>query len=286
MLYVASVDEVVTKVPKNIFLFLKASNLSSDCFIESIVREYFDYNIFIYLDPTLTKEKIDKKGKHLGSLVSAYNNVFIKEDKFDFDNFLKTNFSRHSKLTQNFVTQFKSQVLSDGANQHVDKQLVPFLDLWLNGGYYFSVNVTFDNIKKTHNLNELYNFYCDEIIIDEKQNEKHKNCKINFLKVHQLDCVVELAIKNYLLYYEKHKSYNFNHMFMNLYSNQNRILSKKGHNQYLTCFRNKLKVSQKKGNSIDYLFKFTNHIEPSYSAISEETCPIIYSMKDNKPTVQ
>ena len=150
MLYVASVDEVVTKVPKNIFLFLKASNLSSDCFIESIVREYFDYNIFIYLDPTLTKEKIDKKGKHLGSLVSAYNNVFIKEDKFDFDNFLKTNFSRHSKLTQNFVTQFKSQVLSDGANQHVDKQLVPFLDLWLNGGYYFSVNVTFDNIKKTH----------------------------------------------------------------------------------------------------------------------------------------
>ena len=98
--------------------------------------------------------------------------------------------------------------------------------------------------------------------------------------MHRLDCIVELAIKNYLLYYEKSKTYNFNRMFMNLFNNQNKMLSKKNkisQNPYLICFKNKLKTSKKHTNSIDYLFKFTNELAIRFNSTNEKICPIINS---------
>ena len=201
LLYVARADEIVSKVPQNIFLFLKTTNSSVECLIESVVREYFDYNIFIYFDPS--GEHNSPEPIRVRLLANAYNNVIIKENKFIFEDFLKTNFTLHSKLSHKLLTQIKKMLpINSKTNKHlIDKQLVPLIDLWTHGGYYFSVNTTFENIKQTININELYNFICDEIIINkENQNEIHKNCKINFIKVHRLDCIVELAIKNYLLY--------------------------------------------------------------------------------------
>ncbi len=241
--------------------------------IENIAREYFDYKIFLYFDPTLKETP-----KTISSFLNAYNNVFIKENIFYFDKFLNTSFSRHSKLPHGILTRLRT-IISSGSHV-VDKQLVPFIDLWQNGGYYFSVNVTLGNIESANSISELFNFYCEQILIDKDQVEKHKVCKINFLKVGQLDCIVELAIKNYLLYFEKGKTYNFNRMFMNLFNNQNKILSKNNkvsQNQYLTCFKSKLK-GKKVSNSLDFLFKFTDKISNSFVKTTEENCPITNSM--------
>jgi hypothetical protein len=279
LLYVASADEIVSKVPKNIFLFLKTTNTSVECLIERVVREYFDYKIIIYFDPLIDYNNLESIKIKL--LENAYNNIIIKENKFIFEDFLKTNFTLHSKLSHKIVTHIKKllPINSKNSNHLIDKQLVPLIDFWMNGGYYFSVNTTFENLKQTVNINELFNFICDDIIIN-KENQIHKNCKINFIKVHQFDCIVELAIKNYLLYYEKSKTYNFNRMFMNLYNNQNKMLSKNNkisQNPYLTCFKNKLKLSKKHANSIEYLFKFTQDLAVTFNATSENICPIINS---------
>ena len=278
----ASVDEIVENVPKNVFLFLKSTNSSVNCLIEHLVREYFDYNVFTYFDPT---KEHDLEVNKMSTLSNSYNNIIMKQNKFVFDEFLKTNFSIRAKLSYKLLAHIKKLLPTSDIKTSaplIDKQLVPLIDLWLHGGYYFSVNTTFDNIKQTSNTNELFKFICDEISIDKSsQNEVHKNCRINFIKVHQFDCIVELAIKNYLLYYEKNKSYNFNRMFMNLYNNQNKMLSKKNkvsQNQYIICFKNKIKISKKHGNSIDFLFKFTDEIAIKLNMTSENSCPIINSI--------
>lgn len=258
-------------VPKNVFIYLKNRNITSDfkCAVEQIARNMPEHSIYIYLN----HKNNETSASQLDALKSVYDKIVLKEDSFNYQDFLETNFSSRAKFSNGFLTKLNKKL----HNQTIDRSIKSLFDLWLHGGYYFSVNVSYEQIKSSNELNqyELFSFYCNAA------HDKHKNCKINFLKLEKYDCILELAIKNYLLYYEQHKLFNFNHIFMNLYSKQKIILNKMNkisQNSYLKCFKSKINHHDKhQSNSFEYLFRFSKYPTSDLVNFNENTCPITYS---------
>jgi hypothetical protein len=293
--------------PKNIFVYLTTEKLRSfsKCFFESLLsqKKITDHKLTLYYKNNNVSKFNENFNGLLKNLTSAYEGISLNATRFKIkEDLIETNISS--------ILKFKAKTLEKLNNPNlIDKyvsKLKPMIQLWLNGGVFFTSyfnKASFEHSTQTRD--ETFSFVCDDDAPAHAGNKKqHKNCSIDFIKVNRNNCILLLAIKNYLLHYQVtnlllhffliqilenqliHYQVNqytsLEDAFMNLYYYQRKMLSsKKKINQesiYIQCFKSKLKVTNAK--SLDHYFQFnSNSPDSNIDDVNISMCPILNSFE-------
>jgi hypothetical protein len=186
-------------------------------------------------------------------------NTSFQTNQFNFNELTLTNFSTIAKLSNAFLVK-----LDKIQNTLYDEHLKALLALWHYGGIYIqieSLNILNIASNSTIKLNKSFNFICNK-------SSTLSTCKLVSIVIDKHNCLLQLAIKNYLLYFEKHRIVSIDSILLNLYKSHSKFLKQvKGYNKksiYYKCF--------KLIEPVEKLFKFDSNVANSVFKISNETC--------------
>lgn len=214
-----------------------------NCFVQNFTNSYSKSQTTIFTSHSQA------------NFYSNSTNTSFQTNLLDPHYLISNNFSSIAKLSNAFIAK-----LTKIQNTSYDSHLKAILSLWEFGGIYIqieSINTINLAFNSTHELKESFNYICNK-----------SSCKLISILVNKQNCLLQLAIKNYLLYFEKHKIMSIDSILVNLYKSHNKFLKQvKGYNKksiYYNCFKSL--------EPLDKLFVFNHKVSNSEFKVSNETC--------------